>query len=199
MIQILKQLILLQYLQTCGALDGKGVAASHTYHNQLSNVHGNRHSRNDNENKNNSQRLYPNLRHLSARTSSSSTDDDGENIFDTLLGNSIEHGDVIIGGSSCRPVGQCQLCPGGKRSGKNGCEATGKRQAFACLDSNANESAEDGGSSNTRKLDADADADDDDLYIDGNENLVMEIGKDRRIVYQSCSRTGADEDRIMVS
>lgn len=196
MIPIIKQLILLLALTLCVGLAN---AVSHKAHtntptsNVLDKQNGN--EEHENENKNKSQGI---LRHLRARTSSSDDDDSGgistSNAFDIL-----EHGDIIIHGSSCRPVGQCQLCPGGKRSGKNGCEITGKRQAFACLSGK-----EESSSSNRRRrlevasdVDADADADDDDLYIDGNENLVMEVGKDRRIVYQSCSRTSADEERVL--
>jgi len=209
MIPIIKQIIILLSLTLGVALElgggsfinSEGVtnAVSHKAHTNTpsSNVHDKQNGReqHENENKNKSQGI---LRHLRARTSSSDDDDSGgsstSNAFDIL-----EHGDVIIHGSSCRPVGQCQLCPGGKRSGKNGCETTGKRQAFACLSGK-----EESSSSNRRRrlevasdVDADADADDDDLYIDANENLVMEVGKDRRIVYQSCSRTTADEERVL--
>jgi len=209
MIPIINQLILLLSLKLCGALElklelgggslinseGVASAVSHKAHEHIptSNVHD-KQNESESGNENNNPGL---LRHLRAHTTSSSDDNGGNNIFDTVLLEH-EHGDVIINGSSCRPVGQCQLCPGGKRSGKNGCGTTGKRQAFACLsgNNNANENAEEI-SSNRRRLEVASDSDDDDLYLDGNENLVIEAGKDRRIVYQSCSRTGADEERVM--
>eukprot|EP01083_Nonionella_stella_P105295 302847_1 len=194
MIPIINQLILLLSLNLCGALEldggssinpkvvAKANAVSHKAHHEhnsptstsTSNVHDKQNEyeyENDNKNKNTSQGLLL-QRHLRARSSSSDDNANAENIFDTL---EHEHGDVIINGSSCRPVGQCQLCPGGKRSGKNGCDTTGKRQAFACLSgtNNANANAsenEEESSSNRRFLevaaDADADADDDDLYLD---------------------------------
>ncbi len=36
--------------------------------------------------------------------------------------------------SGCKPMGQCELCPGGKRSGKTACEETGRRQEFLCYE-----------------------------------------------------------------
>jgi hypothetical protein len=34
--------------------------------------------------------------------------------------------------SECRPVTECELCPGGSRSGHSGCERTGKRAKYKC-------------------------------------------------------------------
>lgn len=66
----------------------------------------------------------------------------------------------------CNPSGQCEICPGGKRSGREGCEETGKRQKLLCPSENDND-----------------DADDDDPQT---------------ATYQSCKRTVADEEYLMV-
>lgn len=44
----------------------------------------------------------------------------------------------------CKPLGQCEMCPGGKRSGKSGCEVTGRRREFVCDDAGPDATDDDG-------------------------------------------------------
>ena len=70
-----------------------------------------------------------------------------------------------------KPDSQCERCNGGKRSGREGCEETGKRQLFLC------ESA--------------ADEDDD-------SEVESEVESTSFEVYKSCNRTRVDEDYLMM-
>lgn len=77
--------------------------------------------------------------------------------------------------TNCKPVpkSQCELCAGGARSGRDGCEETGKRQEFYC--------------------EHPLDAADDDEKNNGTSSEESQIK-----VYMSCHRTRLEEEYLVM-
>ena len=85
---------------------------------------------------------------------------------------------------TCKPKGECELCTGGQRSGREECKETGKRQKTHCyLESSSTRNANANANANANDNDNDNEDDDAEYYVD----------------YNSCKRTRFDEDYLMVS
>lgn len=82
---------------------------------------------------------------------------------------------ILKGTCTPSPKSQCKMCPGGARSGHDGCEETGKRRDFLCIRS--------------------IEADDDDNNNKDNENYS---GDSRIKVYMSCHRTRLEEEYLVM-
>jgi hypothetical protein len=100
-------------------------------------------------------------------------DDDIDDVDDYEDVSSLSSASLSVNLDSCVPIGECQLCHGGKRSGHPGCSATGRRVKMSCKPATS--------ASASSAVAADG---------DNNPKFI--------IVQKSCNRTSLDEEYIMV-